>query len=419
MKRILVISWFFPPINSSEGMLAWKLLSRSRFPCDVFTQERSDIWSYGLDESVKGDKKLRRIPAESGELCEWVREACRYFTVHRAEYDLVMTRSMPPECHRVGLWIKRRYPEIKWIASFGDPIADNPYELLGGTLLSPWSLQNPLNRGRRLLFRLSPLRILRLALWDLRHAKAVLRRRELAFLQRETLKKADRLIFNNLSQQRYMTAGRFREKSVLIRHCYERGLIPPPPERSDERLRFVFTGQLGTLRSPMPLLLALEQLKAEVPELAKKAEFCFFGEMADADLAFILRQDLQQLVRVSPPVSYRQSLGEMAAADWLIHIDANLNAVTEENVFFAGKLADYFGVGKPILALTMPRGDAADCLRRAGAVVCSFCVSEIAQALYQIIVLGRSVEMDGAALRHFSSEKAAEEYDEKVVKPLL
>lgn len=419
MKRIFVVSWFFPPLNSSEGVLTWKLLRRSRYPCDVFTQERSEKWSYGTDGSFPNDDRLRRIPAKSTELRDWEKEARRFFSAHRDEYDVVMTRSMPPECHRVGLWIKSHYPGKKWIASFGDPIKDNPYELLGNALLSPWSMKNPLNRDRRLLFRLSPLRVLRLLLWDLRHAGSVLRRRELARIQRETLRKADRLIFNNLSQQRYMTEGRYRDKSVLIRHCHERALTPPPPERTDGRLRFVFTGQLGALRSPRPLLLALAQLKELVPDLADRAEFLFFGEMGDADLAFILRRDLQETARVFPPVSYRRSLREMAAADWLIHIDANLSAVSEENVFFAGKLADYFSAGKPILAVTMPQGDAADCLRRAGALVCSFCVNEIAQALYQVIVLRRRAEMDETVLRLFSAEHAAEEFDEKVVKPLL
>ncbi|MFR8622331.1 hypothetical protein [[Ruminococcus] torques] len=40
-----------------------------------------------------------------------------------------MTRSMPPESHEIGLKIKEIKPEIKWIASFGDPIANNPFVL--------------------------------------------------------------------------------------------------------------------------------------------------------------------------------------------------------------------------------------------------------------------------------------------------
>ena len=35
MKRILVISWYFPPINSSEGLVTYKLLKNSKYQYDV------------------------------------------------------------------------------------------------------------------------------------------------------------------------------------------------------------------------------------------------------------------------------------------------------------------------------------------------------------------------------------------------
>ena len=38
MKKGLVISWYFPPINSSEGLVTFKLLKNSKYKYDVFTQ---------------------------------------------------------------------------------------------------------------------------------------------------------------------------------------------------------------------------------------------------------------------------------------------------------------------------------------------------------------------------------------------
>lgn len=48
----------------------------------------------------------------------------------------------------------------------------------------------------------------------------------------------------------------------------------------------------------------------------------------------------------------------MKNSDWLIHIDANLSGVLDENIFFAAKLADYIGADRPILELRclMERG---------------------------------------------------------------
>ena len=39
MKKILVISWYFPPVNSSEGLVTFKLLKNSEYEYDVFTQK--------------------------------------------------------------------------------------------------------------------------------------------------------------------------------------------------------------------------------------------------------------------------------------------------------------------------------------------------------------------------------------------
>ena len=58
MKKMrgLVISWFYPPTNSSEGLVTYKLLKNSSFNYDVVThefQESDDIWSRDIKESKK------------------------------------------------------------------------------------------------------------------------------------------------------------------------------------------------------------------------------------------------------------------------------------------------------------------------------------------------------------------------------
>lgn len=419
MKRILVVSWFFPPVNSSEALLTWKLLRASAYCWDVFTQQRSEAWSFGRSAGLPEAENIRCFYAESGELAAFEAEALRFFLRHRAEYDLVMTRSMPPECHRVGLSIKRACPDVRWIASFGDPIRRNPYALLTGAC-NPWSMRNPLNRGRALRFRLHPLRPARQLYWSLRHLRELRRQRLETRIETQTLRLADRVIVNNRSQLRYMTGGGdLGGRAVILRHSFDPALYPTLTETPRGRLRFVFLGQLNSLRRALPLLQAIERLRESVSGLCELAEFVFYGDMPDADLAYILRHGLQDIVRVRRPVSYPESLAAAAGADWLVHIDADISAVSEENVFFAGKLADYFGAGRPILAVTMPRGETAEILRRAGALLLTQSVNEIKQALYQIIVRGMRVTMDSAYLQRFSSRAVARELDERVVKQLL
>lgn len=59
MKRILVISWYFPPINSSEGLVTYKLLKNSKFQYDVCMQDSNDSWSYGKDNYLPECENIR------------------------------------------------------------------------------------------------------------------------------------------------------------------------------------------------------------------------------------------------------------------------------------------------------------------------------------------------------------------------
>ena len=107
MKKILVISWFYPPINSSEGLVTFKLINNSKYQYDVFTQSNNQGWTYGKNVEYKNNKNVNTIFSESTNIEEWVEDAYQYFVKNQEKYDCVMTRVMPQECHLVGLKIKK------------------------------------------------------------------------------------------------------------------------------------------------------------------------------------------------------------------------------------------------------------------------------------------------------------------------
>lgn len=395
MKRIFVVSWFYPPLNSSEGLVTAKLLGRSQYHYDVFTESSCEQWSYGRSAALPETDNVHRIESRASTPSAFADEAFRYFQSHTDSYSLVMTRSMPPECHAAGLRIKETFPAVPWLASFGDPIKDNPYRHLDETLYSSWSLDSMKNRKAPLSFRLSPRRFVHEALWLLRHRTAVRERQALGDLEEQTVQRAERILVNNRSELRYLLPEHLRQKAVLLRHSYEPALYDALPRReSGEPTRFVFTGALDEQRSAAPLLEAIAELKADCADLPARAVFDFYGTMAEHDLAAIVRLGLTGLVRYSPPTGYLDSLRQLAAADWALHIDADLSAVWNENVFFAAKLADCFGAHVPVFAIGMPRGDVTRCLERAGMVTVGFSVGEIKQALYEILYQGRRAEPD-------------------------
>ena len=130
MKKILVISWFYPPVNSSEGLVTFKLINNSKYQYDVFTQKNHKAWSYGNNMKFENNENVETIFGKCDNIEEWVDAAYHYFEHNRDKYDIIMTRSMPQESHLVGMKIKKDFPDVKWIASFGDPIKSNPYHNL-------------------------------------------------------------------------------------------------------------------------------------------------------------------------------------------------------------------------------------------------------------------------------------------------
>ena len=79
MKKILVISWFFPPINSSEGIVTYKLLKNSKFQYDVFTQKNNSSWSYGDDECLSIEDNINCIYSDALNLNDFVKSAYNYY----------------------------------------------------------------------------------------------------------------------------------------------------------------------------------------------------------------------------------------------------------------------------------------------------------------------------------------------------
>lgn len=420
MKRILVISWFYPPVNSSEGLVTFKLLNSSRYQYDVFTQKASNNWSYGKNSGLENKENVRSIFGKSKTIADWQEEAVAFFDDHADEYDCVMTRSMPQESHVVGLKIKRAHPHVKWIASFGDPVKANPYQHIDCTLHSYHGMDNLINRDKPKRFRFAPKRILLSLIWKLRHRYAIRIRKEMASIEDGTMALADAIIFNNESQKKFMAkTPQILEKSYVIHHSFEPSFYPKRDATyHNEKLRFIFSGHLDAIRTAYPLLRALSDLKEDMPDLAQRAEFIFFGEMADSDLAYFVKNGLIDVVKFHKPIPYLQSLAEMQKADWLLHIDGNIGLASDENIFFAAKIADYFGSGSKIFAITMPQGDIVDILKNAGEMVLSYSANEIKQALYRIIYQNVTVTPNAAYIDTFSAKSVAKEFDEKVVAKL-
>lgn len=414
-NRILVVSWFYPPVNSSEGLVTYKLLKASKYEYDVFTQKNNDLWSYGNKDELPQGKNVKSVYAKATNLEDWVTEAIEYFKENTDKYDIVMTRSMPPESHKIGLAIKEIKPEIKWIASFGDPIADNPYTKMSITYGSPYS-RKCCTRLRQIV---SPRRIVKNVIFKIRYKrihKKILGKE--AKLQKNVFEKADYLIFNSDYQKNYMlneSDEKIKQKAIILNHSFDKTLYPKKNKNND-KIRFTYVGHLDTYRNPFILFSAIRALHKNDPKLADKVVFDFYGNMSDTDKLFIINYELTDIIKIHHPVKYLESLEIMKQSDWLLQIDANISSIIDKNIFFAAKLADYIGTDNKIFGITMLEGISADILRGLNAITASYSEQEVKNYLWLIIYKNYSIKINEEYRKQFDSENVAKKFDELIEK---
>jgi len=408
VKRILVISWFYPPVNSSEGIVTYKLLNNSEFEYDVFTQKNCASWSYGNKDNLENGTNINCIFSSANNLKDWKKDAIEYFKKNRDKYDIVMTRSMPPESHEVGLQIKKIKHNIKWIASFGDSIDNNPYVLLERK-------GNPyrIDKTSSLKSILNPIRILKSFIYRL---KMLIKK--ICFnskIEKQTLKKCDIVIFNSDEQRDYMLQEK-RKNNIVIPHSYEKKLFPEGIKKENKKIRIAYIGHLDKIRTPHLLLKVIDKLKKEDENLCDKLEIDFYGNMFSEDKLYIFNNELYDVIKYKKQISYLESLRIMKEVDFLLHIDANLGMVLDHNIFFAAKLADYIGSKTPIISITMLDGASANILREIGALVLTYSESDIENYLRKIIYDGYKFKLNESVCEKYSAENVAKEFDEMVKK---
>ena len=411
MKKILVISWFYPPVNSSEGIVTYKLLNNSKYEYDVFTQKNSTSWSYGNKDYLKNNKNVNCIFSDSNTLKQWKTEAVEYFKKNMDKYDVVMTRSMPPESHEVGIMLKKIKPSIKWIASFGDPISNNPYTLL--TMKSNPYKVDKTSSIRRII---NPFRIIKSIIYRLK--KTIKNSFLDTKIESKTLKKCDMVIFNSNEQREYMTKGNLKTDSVIINHSYMEELYPKKVEKNTEKIIISYIGHLDAIRTPKILLEAIKEIKEEDEHLCNKLEVDFYGNLYYDDKIYIYDNELYDIVKYKKQISYLESLKKMKESDYLLHIDANLGDVIDHNIFFAAKLADYIGSKTPIISITMLEGTSANIMRKVNGLILTCSVSDVKNYLRKIIYENYQFNLDEKSSNSYNAKIVATEFD-NMVKGLL
>jgi glycosyltransferase involved in cell wall biosynthesis len=151
----------------------------------------------------------------------------------------------------------------------------------------------------------------------------------------------------------------------VLRNGFDPADFPSPSSEPhsaarDTPLRLVHTGMLTLTRSAEGLLRGLRHLLRQHPEYRDAFRIELLGARESDNDARIAALGLQDCVSVRDYVPHQQAIASMQGADVLVLIKH-----TEERFrgLIPGKLYEYMGAGRPILAL-VPESEAADLIRQ-------------------------------------------------------
>lgn len=364
-KKVLIISWHFPPYKSSSAFNLFKRLKDTGYEYDVLQIKRADkpdndgMFRFA---SSRFNRYEIDMPSEDARdplaRTHYINKVLEFYQALKQQnhYSAMISHSHEIASHMAAMAVKELDPKLRWVASFGDPIAANPFNE---------SYQFPMLK-------------------------------EDSETEAQVLQQADRIIVTNSYQQDLVIKTQQqqvdKDKFFVLPHCFDERMYFDDAENnsntsqrnSADTFRFMHVGMLYKFkRTAEPFMLGAQRLLEKHPETQGQFVLEFYGAN-DRYIQAAADYGLTDTVSFNGIVNYLDSLKLMREADCLLLRDADFSDQgLQYTPFYPGKLADYMGAKKPILAVTMANGCVPDMLDKlGGASLTEDDIEGIADAMY-------------------------------------
>jgi glycosyltransferase involved in cell wall biosynthesis len=358
-KKILIITYYWPPAGG-PGVQRWlkfaKYLPEFGWKPIIYTPEnpsyplldeslmkdvpedleivRTKIWEpYQLAEKLnKSNKKFKAGQFDVGsnqswksKLSIWVRgnffiPDARVFWVNPStqfleqylkinNIETIVTSGPPHSMHLIGLNLKKKFPDLKWIADFRDP----------WTEISYYKHLKLTNRS------------------DKKHRQ----------LESEVFKNADITLATS-----YTDAENFRKNGANA-FCITNGFDETDASTSlsmtEKASKFTlsYIGVLEQLRNPENLWKALDNLVKANSDFEENFNLKFVGRIDDKILEVIEKSSLKNHIQNLGYVSHDKAVDEMAKSSLLLITNFPNNS---SKGIIPGKIFEYLATGKQIIS---------------------------------------------------------------------
>ncbi|GIZ14581.1 glycosyltransferase [Capnocytophaga catalasegens] len=252
----------------------------------------------------------------------WVRPSILFLEKYIIENQIntIITTAPPHSVHLIGLGLKEKMKNIRWIADFRDPWTNIGYH--SSLFLTQKSAQ--------------------------KHLK----------LEQKVLQTADNIIVTSFSTQKEFQQKTDKPITVITNGYddYQQVSI----SLSDKFL-LSHIGSLLTERNPKILWQVLGDLVTENYEFANNFQLCLAGRVSDEVLADLNKNGLTPFLDIKGYISHNQVLTLQRQSQVLLLLE--INHPNTEGII-PGKLFEYMISGRPILAMGYKNWDAGEIIRQ-------------------------------------------------------
>ncbi|MBK8698069.1 MAG: glycosyltransferase [Saprospiraceae bacterium] len=367
--RVLLISYYWPP-SGGGGVQRW--LKMSRYLCDlnidltVYTPENGEfpgydpslvsqvdprikivkrpIWEpYRLFKWLTGKKKDQNVynalisagkkPSLLQKLsvfirgnffipdarCFWIRPSITFLTEYLRENptDIIISTGPPHSMHLIALGIRKKFSGIRWIADFRDPWT--MIDFYDDLMLTSWA--------------------------DSRHHR----------LEASVLAGADAIVTISPSCAVDL-AGIAKREIITINNGYDPEDFVQQPGPLDDMFTISHVGSMNKDRNPEVLWNCLGKLSKELPGLAQKLRIHLIGVVDGEIITSILKNGLEKNLQLTGQCPHTDALRVMRTSQLLL---LPINNIPQQKGVMPGKMYEYLGSNRPILAYGLTDSDAA------------------------------------------------------------
>jgi len=365
MKKILIISYYFPPSGGS-GVQRWLKFVKylPQFDClpivlTVNPQKANfPHFDHSLEKDIPPEARVERTDtfeilnfykkvsaektAPSGNLTAekyatfpqkvfrfirgnfflpdprrgWNKYACRRACelIEKENIQYIITTSPPHSTQLIGLKLKKKFPALTWLADFRDPWTDVFYY----KMLYPTRLANKINKN----------------------------------YERKVLETADKVIVTHETTKNVFFSKSEKispEKITVITNGFDEDDFSNVKNRDLQRFTVTYIGILTNADDLKSLLSAFSKIKNKENCLLR-----FVGQSGTVIASEIAKYGLEKCTEIVPQVKHSDAVQLMADSSVLLLLTPN---ESEASSVLPGKLFEYLAARRPILCITSPNSD--------------------------------------------------------------